>query len=96
MMHSPQPHLQRHLDLTRPSFRTIEIHDLGCPGCHVCEPYVPSVPSRLTLFDMVKLGVFGAAIATAIMFASAGEGVSAAITCVAIAAATVLFAMIER
>lgn len=78
-MHSPQPHLQRHLDATRSSFRTLEIHDLGCEGCEVCEPYVPSVPSRLTAAHMGQLAVAAAIVGSAIMFAIDPAGAAAAL-----------------
>lgn len=67
-----------HPELTRPSVRFIDIHDIGCP-CVACEPYVPSVPSRLTAVDMGKRAVAGAFVGWAITFVIDPTGAAAAL-----------------
>ena len=74
-----EPKIERRYDFRKPVGRAVEIHLIDC-GCPYCEPDVPSVPSRLTAFDLAKLAVVGIAIASAVMFALAGEAVHSALT----------------
>ncbi len=90
-----EPKIDRRYDFREPVDRTVEIHLIDC-GCAACEPYVPSVPSRLAAGDMVGLTVVGITIASAVMFAFAGEAVHSAVTFGGLGAAAVLRAAIGR
>ena len=95
MMQFAEPKIERRYDFREPVGRVVEIHLIDC-GCAACEPYVPSVPSRLTASDLVGLTVGGIGIASAVMFAFAGEAVSSAIAFGAIGAVAALRAAIGR
>jgi hypothetical protein len=73
-----QPKIDRRYDLREPVGRVVEIHTIDC-GCAACEPYVPSVPSRLTANNMGQLAVAGAIVGSAIAFAIDPAGATAAL-----------------
>lgn len=78
MMRSPQPKLDHRYDLREPVGRVVEIHLIDC-GCPACEPYVPSVPGRLTASDIGKLATAATIVGSAIAFAIDPAGAAAAL-----------------
>ena len=72
------PRLHRAVQLPELMARDVEIHEFGCQ-CGGCEPYVPSVPTRLTAADIGKLAIAGAAVGSAIAFAIDAHGAAAAL-----------------
>jgi hypothetical protein len=77
-MRSPEPKMERRYDLRAPIERRVEIHLIDC-ACAACEPYVPSVPGRLTAVDMGRLAVGGTIVGSAIAFAIDPAGAAAAL-----------------
>lgn len=78
MTYAAQPKLEHRYDLRDPVGRVVEIHLIDC-GCAACEPYVPSVPRRLTAVEMGKLSVAGTIVGSAIAFAIDPAGAAAAL-----------------